>query len=208
MDNLNLEDEAAFYNKIPILEVLTTYCTKESNVKNIIEVASGLGIHAAYFCENLPSITHFQPTEKEVKCFSMIQKLTKNQTAVQTPLELDVLNDSHWKSLTDNFYDLGIVTNMCHISPWECTEALFAGVVNKLKDNSYFLIYGPFMVNFKPTTESNAKFDNYLKNRNSLWGLRDVTEVEAAAKKVGIIYQKKIEMPENNFILVFKKEKN
>ena len=54
--------------------------------------------------------------------------------------------------------------------------------------------------------ESNIKFDQYLKGKNPLWGVRDLTYVESMANKHGLHLESKHEMPSNNLTLVFKKK--
>ena len=45
--------------------------------------------------------------------------------------------------------------------------------------------YGPFNFNGAFTTDSNRKFDAWLKSRNALSGIRDFEAVRDAAAKVG-----------------------
>jgi hypothetical protein len=45
--------------------------------------------------------------------------------------------------------------------------------------------YGPFNYSGTFTTESNRKFDGWLKSRNSASGIRDFEAVKDAAVKVG-----------------------
>jgi len=205
MDNLRLEDEAAFFNKHPILEVLRLYCNEKTEIRKVLEIASGSGQHAQFFTQNISTIISFQPTEYDKEKIKIINLLNSGNNIVQPAKELDVSNTSDWKNFEDNFFDLCLVTNLCHISPWECTVLMFSGVSQKLKQGAFILIYGPFLVDFKPTTESNANFDQTLKDRNVEWGLRDISELEKVALKNGMLLHEKYAMPQNNFILVFKR---
>ena len=49
-----------------------------------------------------------------------------------------------------------------------------------------FLIYGPYKVDGKFTTESNEKFNQFLKDRNAEWGYRDIADVKKVAEKNGL----------------------
>jgi hypothetical protein len=69
----------------------------------------------------------------------------------------------------------------------------------------YLLIYGPFNVDGKFTSEGNEKFDAWLKEKNELFGVRNYEDVVEEAKKNDLEFVEKISMPSNNFILVFKK---
>lgn len=66
--------------------------------------------------------------------------------------------------------------------------------------------YGPFSVDGKPTTESNAAFDAALRQRNREWGYRDVADVGKLASAAGLALVERRDMPSNNFLLVFRKE--
>ena len=208
MDHLRLEDESAFYNKYPILEIIKLYCNDKRQINKVLEIASGSGQHSLFFTQNIPTITSFQPTEYNVEKLEIINQINRLSTVVQPAKRLDVCNMNDWIIFEDNYFDLGLVTNLCHISPWKCTEEMFSGMSQKLKRGAYFLIYGPFLVNYKPTTESNAEFDKMLKTKNSEWGLRDISEIDKIASFNRMLFEKKIEMPENNFILVFQRLEN
>ena len=54
------------------------------------------------------------------------------------------------------------------------------------------------------TSPSNAEFDASLRQRNTLWGYRDVEDIRAQAAGQGLMM---VTMPANNFCLVFKKAK-
>ena len=53
------------------------------------------------------------------------------------------------------------------------------------------------------TTPSNEEFDKSLKSRNALWGIRDIAECEAVANPHGLVLKERIDMPSNNFTLVW-----
>ena len=67
------------------------------------------------------------------------------------------------------------------------------------------LLYGPFTVDGRPTTDSNAAFGRSLKAQNPLWGLRDVGAVDSEASARGLCRVAKLDMPANNFTLVYRK---
>jgi hypothetical protein len=51
--------------------------------------------------------------------------------------------------------------------------------------------------------ESNIKFDESLKARNPLWGVRDIEFVKEIANNNELQLSKVIEMPANNLSLIF-----
>ena len=67
------------------------------------------------------------------------------------------------------------------------------------------LLYGPFKIGNKHTSQSNYFFDNSLKMQNDLWGSRNIEEVNEEAKKNGFFQESIISMPANNLSIIYKK---
>jgi Protein of unknown function (DUF938) len=65
--------------------------------------------------------------------------------------------------------------------------------------------YGPFNYNGHYTSESNASFDVWLKQRNPLSCIKHFESIEKLASDNGMALFKDVEMPANNQILVWKK---
>ena len=66
-------------------------------------------------------------------------------------------------------------------------------------------MYGPFKVDGAHTSDSNVKFDDWLRSRNEAWGVRDTSELQALATRCGLELVEKAELPANNLCLVFRK---
>jgi hypothetical protein len=66
-------------------------------------------------------------------------------------------------------------------------------------------LYGPYKIDGKHTSLSNESFDLSLRSQNKNWGVRNMEDICAEAKKHGLMFSKKIEMPSNNLSLIFKK---
>jgi hypothetical protein len=75
-----------------------------------------------------------------------------------------------------------------------------------LVERGSLLIYGPFVVDGEPTAPSNLAFDADLRARDAKWGLRRLAEVVTQAESVGLALERRIEMPANNLVLVFRRE--
>lgn len=98
--------------------------------------------------------------------------------------------------------------NLTHISPFAATVGLLRGAGSLLTPNGALFLYGPFAVGGRPATPSDAAFDASLRTRDSRWGYRDIEgELEPAAKESGLVLEEKVDMPANNFLLVFHKKK-
>ena len=67
------------------------------------------------------------------------------------------------------------------------------------------VLYGPYKEAETPLAPSNAAFDAGLKARNAAWGLRDRTDVETLARSHGLAATRRVEMPANNLMLLFRR---
>ena len=67
------------------------------------------------------------------------------------------------------------------------------------------ILYGPFKIGNKHTSQSNYFFDNLLKMKNDLWGIRNLEHVSDEGKKNGFLKEDTIIMPANNFLIIYRK---
>ena len=67
------------------------------------------------------------------------------------------------------------------------------------------MLYGPYKIN-GTAVESNLRFDENLRSRHPEWGVRNLEDVIDAAKKEGLTYVERIEMPANNLSVLFRKD--
>ncbi|MBT3869482.1 MAG: DUF938 domain-containing protein, partial [Gammaproteobacteria bacterium] len=83
--------------------------------------------------------------------------------------------------------------------------SITAGGANLLDDGGLFILYGPYKYRGAFTTESNAKFDEWLKARDVRSGIRDIEVVQAEAETQRLELIEDVPMPANNRLLVFRK---
>jgi SAM-dependent methyltransferase len=189
---------AAERNRQPILEQLQTLFPTNGSV---LEVGSGTGQHAVFFTKNLPGLL-WQPSDKEENLAGLEARFAAEGNENILPLlKLDVTLDP-WPGYS---YDAAYSANTAHIMPWEAVVAMFGGVAEHLEINARFCLYGPFNVDNRFTSPSNAQFDASLRARDSRMGIRDMSMMESLANIKEMTLEYKIEMPANNFLLVFKK---
>lgn len=189
---------AAERNSQPIFEQISQLFPATGKV---LEIGSGTGQHAVYFCQRLPGL-QWQPTDRADNLPGLKQQFTAAANPqILKPLALDVLHDE-WPA---GLFDAAYSANTSHIMPWEAVQATFAGVARALRPAALFCLYGPFNVNGEYTAESNAEFDKMLRAGGGGMGLRDVADIENLASGQQLILERKIAMPANNFILVFRK---
>ncbi|MEA3244329.1 MAG: DUF938 domain-containing protein [Pseudomonadota bacterium] len=188
--------ESCEQNRAPILEVLRIELAGKSR---LLEIGSGTGQHAAYFAAEFPEL--IWQTSDVVESHAGI-KAWLGDTAVANappPFALDVCKDA-WPTAR---YDAVFSANTSHIMSWPEVECFFAGVGQTLDTGGVFCLYGPFNYNGLYTSESNARFDQWLRQRDPLSGVRDFEALQALAEKAGLLLKEDYEMPANNRALVW-----
>jgi SAM-dependent methyltransferase len=185
-------------NREPIREVLARELPLRGSV---LEIASGSGEHAIYFARAFPQLA-WQPSDaSDAALASIAARRAEAQLAnLATPVALDVTAAAWPVSHADAI----VCINMIHISPWETTLGLFAGASRLLAAGALLYLYGPYRFAGAFTAASNAEFDRSLRSRDPRWGVRDVDELEAAARSHGFALRDTVAMPANNHSLVFR----
>jgi hypothetical protein len=95
---------------------------------------------------------------------------------------------------------------MIHVAPWSATRALFEGASALLTPGQVLFLYGPYRRFGGHTAPSNEKFDADLRAQNPAWGLRDMEAVSEVAASAGFAPPEIVEMPANNFSLIFRRK--
>ncbi len=189
--------QACENNKAPILAVLRNAFAETHRV---LEVGSGTGQHAICFAEHLPHLTWQTSdlTENHAAIMCWLDDYPGNN--LLPPLTLDV--GMPWP--TDPV-DAIFSANTLHIMSFASVESFFDGVKKHLQENGLLVVYGPFNYNGAFTSDSNARFNLWLKEQNPDSAIRDFAAVDALAEKAGLKLLDDIAMPANNRILVWKK---
>lgn len=192
--------QACENNKDPILQVIRTVFNRPATVW---EIGSGTGQHACYFARSLPHI-QWQPTDLEDRLPGMHLWLEEAQLAnVNPPLKLDVA-EPQWPCQAIE----GLFTaNTLHIMSWEKVELFFQRLSDYLIQEAPVCIYGPFNYHGTYTSDSNARFDRWLKERDPVSGIRDFEAIELLAQQNGLTLVSDFAMPANNRLLIFNKMK-
>ena len=191
--------EACERNKYPILEKLKLHF---SNIKSVFEIGSGTGQHAVYFSEMLPDIIWQTSDLLENHSFINMWINDSHLSNIKAPLYFEA--DSKVSGFDK--YDAVFTANTLHIMSWENVKQLFPKIEKLLKEYGLVFIYGPFNYDGKFTSESNQKFDTYLKaNINPMSGIRNIEDIILLAKQNNLMLVEDYEMPANNRLLLFKK---
>lgn len=190
---------AAERNKDPILGVLARVLPSRGVV---LELASGTGQHVIHFAKALPGLT-WQPSDPDAELRESIALRVGEErlTNVSSPIDLDVTR-LPWPLQAA---DAALCINMIHVAPWSATLALFEGASALLPAQHVLFLYGPYRRFGRHTSKSNEQFDSDLRAHNPEWGLRDVEAVTRIAASSGFVLAEIVDMPANNFSLVFKR---
>lgn len=196
-------DHRLFYpaterNRDFILEILTKFLPKEGRV---LEIASGSGEHIVHFAKAFPLIT-WQPSDLEEECLASIQAWTDfhELSNIEPPLNLDTTKEWDLEPL-----DALVCINMVHISPWEATVGLMEKAGELLRSEGTLYLYGPYKKDGQHTAPSNESFEEWLKEQDLRFGVRNLEDVQHLGEQNGLSLSQIIDMPANNFSLVFNK---
>jgi len=185
-------------NRDPILNVILPLF---ANKKNILEVGSGTGQHAVYFAKKMPHL-NWQTSDQQEYHEGIKQWLSEAALSnTPPPLRLNVSQDN-WPNLE---IDAIFSANAVHIMSWENVTDFINKAGKLLTPNDLFVLYGPFNYGGNYTSESNARFDSWLKQQDPNSGIRDFEAIDTLAKAAGMYLQQDIKMPANNRILCWKK---
>ena len=193
--------ESCERNQEPILKILQETL---ANQQRVLEIASGTGQHAVYFGRALPHLS-WQTSELAQNHEGILAWLDEaNLPNVLPPIAIDV-NDSKWPTeIVDTVFNAPPV----HIISWLEVERMFAGIERILSAGGILCLYGPFNYEGKFTSESNARFDAWLKSRNRNSGVRDFEAINRLAETHGLFLLRDVTMPSYNRILVWQRSPN
>lgn len=168
----------------------------------VLEIASGSGYHSAVLAETHADLI-WQPTDQDTEAQTKITRMVADAALpnLRSPLVLDAIS-LEWP--VDEAAAI-LCCNMIHIAPWSVAQGLFAGVGRTLLDGGVLFLYGPFKIQGQHTAESNESFEQWLRDQNPEWGVRDTADVDALAQDAGLVFENSNEMPANNFLRVYRK---
>ena len=166
----------------------------------VLEIGSGTGQHATAFAPCLPHLI-WQTSDLPKNHPGIEQWITSASTPnLLLPVALNV-NDKPWPvEPVDGVFS----ANTFHIMPWASVQHFFSGLASVLSTGGILAIYGPFNYDGAYTSPSNARFDQWLKDRDPAQGIRNFEAVNALAREQGLILKEDNEMPANNRLLVWK----
>lgn len=204
-------DAPAFHrNHLAIRQVLQPFLAGKSG--DVFEAGSGTGQHVVDFARHFPDITWWPSDLNEQHLKSIAAwRAHAGLANIRPPLRIDLF-DPAWCPELDQRRGpkdlLGVFcANVIHIAPWRAAEGLFTGAARYLSAHGRLFLYGPFRRAGEHTAPSNAAFDASLRQRDPEWGVRDLGDVEKLATGVGLELDEVVQMPANNLILSFGRQR-
>jgi hypothetical protein len=190
-------------NRDPLLDVFKQKFPTEPG--DVLEFASGSGMHINYFAPHFPHLT-FQPSDLNEHALENIARVTwENEVEnVLKPIQLDLTREETWPSPGDQLFDVIFVINIFQVAPISVADGMMKCAAQLLHKDGFLFIYGPFKDRGEYTTESNQEFDQMIHSAGVVeWGLKDIADLEKAAHAHALMLSEKIDMPANNFGLIF-----
>ncbi|HSY46657.1 MAG TPA: DUF938 domain-containing protein [Steroidobacteraceae bacterium] len=195
---LTVSSEACERNKEPLLAVLRE---ELAGCEQLLEIGSGSGQHAVYFAAHLPRLT-WQPSELPENLAPLAERIRAAQLPnLRAPLALDVRVRPWRMAAADAVFS----ANTLHIIAWQAVQQFFDGVGALLAAPGVLCVYGPFRFRGRHTSDSNAAFDAYLRERDPRSGVRDFEALDALAHAQGLKFSADHAMPANNRTLVWRR---
>lgn len=185
-------------NQQPILAVLREVFADR---RAVLEIGSGTGQHAVFFARHLPHL-EWHPSELAENIAGIRAWMDEAQLPnVAAPLCLDI-DRTPWPPVA---VDAVFTANTLHIVAWPQVQTMIASIGALLPVGGVFAAYGPFNYGGRFTSDSNARFDQWLKARDPLSGVRDFEALDELAQSAGLHLRHDYAMPVNNRTLVWEK---
>lgn len=197
-------------NREPILRVLQRVLPDQGTV---LEVGSGTGEHAIFLAPRLQP-RQWQPSDIDPELLASIAAWMEEYPCenLHPPLALDI-RDATWsvEQREGKALQVAPITaiasiNTIHIAPWSATEGLMAGAGRILPPGGILYLYGPFQRHGGHTAGSNESFHASLQFQNPEWGIRHLEDVIEVANGDQLEFLETVEMPANNFSVIFQRK--
>ncbi len=185
-------------NQAVIFETLKLHLRQSDD--RVIEVGSGTGQHAVFMGQRLPRVI-WQTSDVADNHAGIQMWLDEYQlNNVLSPVPYQIGKDA-WSM------GAGVVfcANTIHIISEHLVKQLITDMGQHLLPNNRVFFYGPFKYQGSFTSESNATFDLWLKERDVKSGIRDFETINQLMNDQGMSLIDDVAMPANNQMLIFEK---
>ncbi|GAB6048992.1 DUF938 domain-containing protein [Methyloparacoccus murrellii] len=194
---------AGHRNRDPILDVFRQRFPEQAG--DVLEFASGSGMHINYFAPHFPHL-RFQPSDLNEHALENIARVSweKEVENVDKPILLDLAREDTWPSPATRLYDVIFVINIFQVAPIAVADGMMKCAAELLHKDGFLFVYGPFKDHGQYLTDSNQEFDAMVQSAGvDEWGLKDIADLETAARNHALKLTEKLLMPANNYGLMF-----
>jgi hypothetical protein len=94
---------------------------------------------------------------------------------------------------------------MLHIAEWATCAALMRGAARHLVPGGALVLYGPYLVDGEPTAPGNVAFDADPAPAQSGLGRAPSRRRQRRGGALGLAFERRVDMPANNLMLVFRR---
>lgn len=197
MDELPFS-QACENNKAPILAQLQHLLCE---CRTVLEIGAGTGQHATWFAGHMPWL-RWQPTDASEDLGLLLPRCSAyGGDNLLPPRFLDVRQRPWPLAVPDAVY----TANSLHIMAWSSVESLFAELGEQAEADTRLIVYGPFNYGGRYTSDSNARFDQWLARQHPDSAIRDFEQVAELAEAAGLQLEGDVSMPANNRLLAWRK---
>jgi len=196
---------AGHRNREPILDLFREKLPETAG--HVMELATGSGMHINFIAPHFKYLT-FHPSDKDDETFDNIKKLTRenDNSNIVDPVAIDLIDSSTWFNASAPSFSAIFCINIFQVAPLSIAEGMMKCAASLLEDKGKLYIYGPFKVEGGFTSDSNKAFDDTIQSAGVVeWGLKDVADISKAAGLAGLELVERVDMPANNFMLIYGK---
>lgn len=197
MDSLPYS-QACENNKPYILKILREAFADR---RRVLEIGSGTGQHACHFADNLPQL-RWQPTELPENLPVLHPRCALYEGDNLLPEIAFDVRETDWPV---RGFDAVFTANTLHIMSLSSVHRFFNGLAQASTGDVVLAVYGPFNYGGAYTSDSNARFDQWLAQQHPDSAIRDFEAVDELARKAGFTLEADNAMPANNRLLVWRK---
>lgn len=188
-------------NQQPILEVLQQIIDEQD--RRLLEIGSGTGQHAVFLAPHFPQVEWY-PTDVQANLKGINLWLEEARIPnIQKPQRVEIGKDE----LPKLKFDVIFTANTFHIMHWKEVKSLIKQFGGRLREGARVAIYGPFKYDGKFTSQSNEEFDQSLKAKDPMSGIRSFEDVNNNMIKNGFELVMDVKMPANNQMLIYRRLK-
>ena len=183
-------------NAQPILGVLKSFL---KNSRSLLEIGAGTGQHAVFMAPYFEQMNWTLVDRRENHKGISLWLKDFLRPSIKGPFEYEIPKDL----LPESDFDVVFTCNTLHMIPWDYCLKMFDDIRRVLLQKGLFIIYGAFNYKGQFTSESNRRFDDWLKKQNPESGIKNFENVVSELEVRDFKLMEDISMPANNRILVF-----